>query len=156
MTRRVVISESEQATADLGAGIARSLEPGAVVLVEGELGAGKTAFVRGLAIGLGVPEEDVSSPSFTLVQGYRGRMPLLHADLYRISGAEADELGLDELGTDGVVAIEWAAKLPRRPAGAVEILIEDLGGDRRRITIVQPGSRVPSPESRTPSPYSDR
>ena len=138
MTRRVAISESEQATIDLGASLARSLEPGAVVLLEGELGAGKTAFVRGLAIGLGAPEDEVSSPTFTLVQEYRGRMPFLHADLYRVSGAEADELGLDELGRDGVVAIEWAAKLPRRPAGAVEVLLEDLGGDRRRITIERP------------------
>ena len=138
MSRVVVTSESEQATADLGASLARSLEPGAVVLLDGELGAGKTAFVRGLAVGLGAPEGDVSSPTFTLVQEYRGRMPLLHADLYRISGAEADDLGLDELGRDGVLAIEWAAKLVRRPAGAVEVLIEDLGGDCRRITIVRP------------------
>jgi len=138
MIRDVVISESEQATTDLGASLARSLEPGAVILLEGELGAGKTVFVRGLAIGLGAPEEDVSSPTFTLVQEYRGRMPFLHADLYRVSGAEAEELGLDELGGDGVLAIEWAAKLVRRPAGAVEVLIEDLGGDRRRITIERP------------------
>jgi tRNA threonylcarbamoyladenosine biosynthesis protein TsaE len=138
MTRDVVISESEQATTELGAGLGRSLEPGAVVLLEGELGAGKTAFVRGLAIGLGAPEEEVSSPTFTLVQEYRGRMPFLHADLYRISGAEADDLGLDELGRDGVVAIEWAAKLVRKPSGALDVLIEDLGGDRRRITIVRP------------------
>jgi tRNA threonylcarbamoyladenosine biosynthesis protein TsaE len=138
MTRDVVISESEQATTELGERLARSLSPGAVVLLEGELGAGKTAFVRGLAIGLGAAEEDVSSPTFTLIQEYRGRIPFLHADLYRITGSEADELGLDELGRDGVVAIEWAAKLLRRPAGAVEVLIEDLGDDRRRITIVRP------------------
>jgi tRNA threonylcarbamoyladenosine biosynthesis protein TsaE len=138
MTREVVISESEQATTELGERLARSLSPGAVVLLEGELGAGKTAFVRGLATGLGAAEEDVSSPTFTLIQEYRGRIPFLHADLYRITGAEVDELGLDELGRDGVVAIEWAAKLLRRPAGAVEVLIEDLGDDRRRITIVRP------------------
>jgi len=135
MTRRVVVTESEMDTMELGASLADSLTPGSVVLLEGELGAGKTAFVRGLANGLGAPEEDVSSPTFTLVQEYRGRLPLLHADLYRISGDEADDLGLDELGRDGIVAIEWAAKLPRKPAGAVEVLIEDLGGDRRRITI---------------------
>jgi len=143
MIRSVVISESEQATTDLGAKLARSLEPGAIVLLEGELGAGKTAFARGLAIGLGAPEEDVSSPTFTLIQEYRGRVPFFHADLYRVSGAEADELGLDELGRDGVVAIEWAAKLVRRPADAVDVLIEDLGGDRRRITIDYPGPRTP-------------
>ena len=71
------------------------------------------------------------------MQEYRGRMPLLHVDLYRISEAETDDLGLDELGRDGVVAIEWAEKLARRPAGAVDVRIEDLGGDRRRITIVR-------------------
>ncbi len=135
MIRDIVISESERATMDAGARLASSLGPGDVVLLEGELGAGKTAFVRGLAIGLGAPEEDVSSPTFTLVQEYRGRMPFLHADLYRISEAETDDLGLDELGRDGVVAIEWAEKLARRPAGAVDVRIEDLGGDRRRITI---------------------
>jgi tRNA threonylcarbamoyladenosine biosynthesis protein TsaE len=138
MSRDVVITESEQATAETGARLARLLEPGAVVLLEGELGAGKTAFVRGLAIGLGAAEEDVSSPTFTLIQEYRGRLTLLHADLYRVSGAEADELGLDELGRDGVVAIEWAAKLVRKPPGAVEVRIDDLGGDRRRITIQRP------------------
>ena len=138
MTRDVVVTESEQATADVGARLAGSLEPGTVVLLEGDLGAGKTVFVRGLAIGLGAPEEDVSSPTFTLVQEYRGRMPFLHADLYRITGAEADELGLEELGRDGVVAIEWADRLARQPAGAMEVLIEDLGGDRRRITIHRP------------------
>jgi tRNA threonylcarbamoyladenosine biosynthesis protein TsaE len=135
MTRRVVVTESETDTMELGASLADSLAPGTVVLLEGELGAGKTAFVRGLANGLGAPEEDVSSPTFMLVQEYRGRLPFLHADLYRLSGDEADDLGLDELGRDGIVAIEWAAKLPRKPAGAVEVIIEDLGGDRRRITI---------------------
>ena len=138
MTRQVLITESEQATTDAGSALAASLGPGAVVLLEGELGAGKTAFVRGLAVGLGAPDEEVSSPTFTLVQEYRGRLRLLHADLYRISGGEADDLGLDELGLDAVVAIEWAAKLPRKPAGAVEVRIEDLGGDRRRITIERP------------------
>jgi tRNA threonylcarbamoyladenosine biosynthesis protein TsaE len=138
MSREVVVSESEEATTNLGVSLARSLEAGAVVLLEGELGAGKTAFVRGLALGLGAPEDEVSSPTFTLVQEYRGRMPFFHADLYRLSGAEAEDLGLDELGSNGVIAIEWAAKLVRKPAGAVEVLIEDLGGDCRRITIVRP------------------
>jgi tRNA threonylcarbamoyladenosine biosynthesis protein TsaE len=142
MIPTVVVSESEQATTDLGCRLAHELGPGDIVLLEGELGAGKTAFVRGLAVGLGASEDEVSSPTFTLIQEYRGRLPFLHADLYRISGAEAEELGLDELGRDGVVAIEWAEKLARRPAEAFEVRIEDLGGDRRRITLVSPAPRT--------------
>jgi tRNA threonylcarbamoyladenosine biosynthesis protein TsaE len=150
MRRRVLNSESEDATAELGASLGRSLRAGSVVLLEGELGTGKTAFVRGLAAGLGVEDDQVSSPTFTLVQEYRGRLPLLHADLYRISAAESDDLGLEELGLQGVVAIEWAEKLSRRPADAIEVWIENLGNDRRRITIASPdateglhGARAP-------------
>jgi tRNA threonylcarbamoyladenosine biosynthesis protein TsaE len=149
MSLTVLISESEDATAELGASLGRSIQAGSVVLLEGELGAGKTAFVRGLAAGLGVEGDQVSSPTFTLVQEYRGRLPLLHADLYRITVAESDELGLDELGLQGVVAIEWAEKLLRRPAGAIEVLIEDLGDDRRRVTITSPDATegLPGPRS---------
>ena len=64
-----------------------------------------------------------------------GRLPLLHADLYRVTGADVEDLGLDEVGQDGVLAIEWAEKLTRHIPGAISILLEDLGGDRRRITI---------------------
>jgi tRNA threonylcarbamoyladenosine biosynthesis protein TsaE len=138
VTRDVCITESEDATVASGAALGATLPPGTVVLLEGELGAGKTAFVRGLAAGLGVPDDEVSSPTFTLVQEYRGALPFLHADLYRISGAEAEDLGLEELGADSVLAIEWAEKLARRPARAIEVRIEDLGGDCRRITIQRP------------------
>jgi len=149
MSLSVLISESEDATAELGASLGRSIQAGSVVLLEGELGAGKTAFVRGLAAGLGVEGDQVSSPTFTLVQEYRGRLPLLHADLYRITVAESDELGLDELGLQGVVAIEWAEKLLRRPAGAIEVLIEDLGDDRRRVTITSPDATEGLPGARS-------
>jgi len=149
MSRRVLISDSEDATAELGAGLGRWLQAGSVVLLEGALGAGKTAFVRGLAAGLGVEDDQVSSPTFTLVQEYRGRLSLLHADLYRISDAESDDLGLDELGPQGVVAIEWAEKLTRRPAGAIEVVIEDLGDDRRRVTITSPDATEGPPGARS-------
>jgi len=145
MSRDVFVTDSEAATVELGARLGRALAPGSVVLLEGELGAGKTAFVRGLAAGLGAPDEEVSSPTFTLVQEYHGRVPFLHADLYRVSGLEAEDLGLEELGRDAVVAVEWAAKLVRRPTGAIDVLIEDLGGDRRRITVVFPQPPAPSP-----------
>ncbi len=110
-----ITTRSESETERAGRELAPSLTAGSVVLLYGDLGAGKTAFVRGLAEGLGIPRDTVSSPTFTLVQEYRGgRLPLLHVDLYRLSDArEIDDLGLDELGEGGVVAIEWAEKLPR-------------------------------------------
>jgi len=130
------LSHSEAETSRLGGQLASGLEPGAIVLLRGDLGAGKTAFVRGMAGAVGVPEDEVSSPTFTLVQEYRGRLRLYHVDLYRVaSAAEADDLGLDELSASGILAIEWAEKLARVPAGGIDVLIEDLGGDARRIRI---------------------
>ena len=113
------------------------LAAGDVVLLHGQLGAGKTAFVRGLARGLGADAEEVSSPTFTLIQEYAsGRLPLFHVDLYRLEAAEVDDLGLDELiGGEDVVAIEWAERWRDRPHGAIDVTIEDEGEDRRRITI---------------------
>ena len=107
------LTHSEEETAAVGRALAATLSAGGVVLLYGDLGAGKTAFVRGLAEGLGVPPEDVSSPTFTLVQEYRGgRLTLFHVDLYRINDPrEIEDLGLDEIAEDGVLAIEWAEKL---------------------------------------------
>ena len=132
-----VTTHSQEETADVGRRLAPSLVPGSVVLLLGDLGAGKTAFVRGLAEGLGVAPDDVSSPTFTLMQEYRGgRVPLLHVDLYRLNNArEIDELGLDELGQDGILAIEWAEKLPRSIPGSIEIRIAHGDGDDRQISI---------------------
>jgi len=130
-------TRSEAETAAVGRDLARTLAAGAVVLLFGDLGAGKTAFVRGLAEGLGVDPADVSSPTFTLIHEYRsGRLPLFHADLYRLSDArEIDELGLDEIGEDGVLAIEWAEKLPRPTVGAIAVRIDQGDGDARTLTI---------------------
>jgi len=132
-----VTTHSEQQTADVGRTLATTLVPGSVVLLVGDLGAGKTALVRGLAEGLGVAPEEVSSPTFTLMQEYRGgRVPLIHVDLYRLNDArEIDDLGLEELGLDTVMAIEWAEKLPRPIADAVEVRIDHGDGDERRITV---------------------
>ena len=135
MTRDVLTS-SEEETASEGEALGRSLRAGDVVLLYGDLGAGKTAFVRGLARGLGASDEDVSSPTFTLIQEYRGRLTLYHVDLYRLESREADDLGLDDLiGGEGVVAIEWAERWNGRPSGALEVRIDDAGGDRRRISL---------------------
>lgn len=141
--RHVTASEAE--TQAVARGLAQSLAAGAVLLLHGDLGAGKTAFVRGLAAGLGIDPDEVSSPTFTIVQEYRGgRLPLFHADLYRLVNAEVDDLGLDELGADeGVVAIEWAERLPRTPGGAVHVQMAHGGGDTRTIDIRTPTTRLP-------------
>jgi len=130
-----IITQSEQETSAAGERFAASLRPGDVVLLFGDLGAGKTAFVRGLAKGLGASPDDVSSPTFTIVQEYRGPVTLQHVDLYRLKPSEVDDLGLDEL-TDGtaVVAIEWAERWDAPPPAAWVIQIEHAGEDRRRIT----------------------
>ena len=153
---RVELTSSEAETVELGRTLGRTLASGSVILLRGELGAGKTAFVRGLAMGLGIAEEDVSSPTFTLIQEYRAPVPLYHVDLYRITAAEAGDLGLDELHQQGVVAIEWAEKLSRPPASAVDVAIEDTGGDSRRITIVTPTAPAPDASRLAPGAYSDR
>ena len=130
-------TRSEAETAAIGRDLARTLAAGAVVLLFGDLGAGKTAFVRGLADGLGIDPTDVSSPTFTLIQEYRGgRLPLFHADLYRLNDArEIDELGLEEIEDGGVLAIEWAEKLPRSILGAIAVRIDQGDGDARTLTI---------------------
>jgi tRNA threonylcarbamoyladenosine biosynthesis protein TsaE len=138
-----IVSRSDAETEAIGAGLASRLGPGARVFLYGELGAGKTAFVRGLAIGLGVDPDEVSSPTFTLVQEYRGgRLPLFHVDLYRLASGEVDDLGLDALAADGVVAIEWAERMPRDDAGAIHVRLEHAGEDLRRIAIDDVASAI--------------
>ena len=130
------LTTSEEETSAVGARLGASLHAGAVVLLYGDLGAGKTAFVRGLAEGVGAPADEVSSPTFTIVQEYPGRLMLYHVDLYRLEEREVDDLGLEELVLgDGVVAIEWAERWRGRPDDVIEVRIEDAGEDRRRISI---------------------
>jgi tRNA threonylcarbamoyladenosine biosynthesis protein TsaE len=131
------VSHSEADTAAAGRSLAQTVAPDAVILLEGDLGAGKTAFVRGLAEGLGIAPEEVTSPTFTLIQEYRGgRLTLFHIDLYRLSEREVDDLGLDDLvGAGGVVAVEWPDRWRRPPDDAVRVRLEHAGGDDRRIAI---------------------
>ena len=135
----VLRTASEEQTAAAARRLAEHLPPGAVVLLTGDLGAGKTAFVRGLAGGLGIDPGEVSSPTFTLVQEYRGgRLPLFHVDLYRLRSLEVGDLGLDEITlAGGVTAIEWPDRLPHRFDTAVEVRIDHTGADddSRRIVI---------------------
>jgi tRNA threonylcarbamoyladenosine biosynthesis protein TsaE len=133
----IVTTHSEAETAAAARALAARLSAGSVVLLYGDLGAGKTAFVRGLADGLGIPPSEVSSPTFTLMQEYRGgRVPLFHVDLYRLSDPrEIDDLGLDEICADGVLTIEWADRLQNAPADAIRVTIEHVGEDERAVTI---------------------
>ena len=139
-----VTTHSEDETAAVGRDLAATLRAGDVLLLYGDLGAGKTAFVRGLAEGLGVSREEVSSPTFTLIQEYRGgRLPLFHVDLYRIEDPrEFDELGLDEIAEEGVLAIEWAERLPRPPQDAVRVSITHAGESERTVMVESLKSEV--------------
>jgi tRNA threonylcarbamoyladenosine biosynthesis protein TsaE len=131
---------------ELGRTLGRSLKGGELILLEGELGLGKTLLAKGIAAGLGIPPEVVTSPSFTLVQEYAGgRMPMFHVDLYRLEDLEdLGTLGIEEiLAAGGVVVVEWGEKLPpylRR--GAVTVRFHDVGEGSRQIEILpEPNSR---------------
>ena len=132
------LTHSEEETATLARRLAPTLQPGDVVLLSGNLGAGKTAFVRGLAEGLGIDPGEVSSPTFTLVHEYRGgRLTLYHVDLYRLERAATEDLGLDELGArDGVLAIEWPDRLTHSLSAATTVHLEIVDDQTRRITLV--------------------
>jgi len=131
------LTRSEQETEALARELAGTLQAGDVVLLSGDLGAGKTTFVRGLAQGLGIDPEDVSSPTFTLLHEYRGgRLTLYHADLYRLDRTATDDLGLEETGVrDGVLAIEWPDRLSHELPGAKLVRMEVVNDASRRITI---------------------
>lgn len=133
----VRLTGSEPETERAGEELGRRLDRGKVILLYGDLGAGKTAFVRGLARGLGIVADEVASPTFTIVQEHAGpRAILYHVDLYRLEPAEIDDLGLDDLiAADDVVAIEWADRWGHRPEDAIEVHLEHAGDDRRRITV---------------------
>lgn len=138
-----VETSTEEETAAAGERFAATLRAGDVVLLFGDLGAGKTAFVRGMARGLGADPEEVSSPTFTIVQEYAAPgATLYHVDLYRLEPAEIDDLGLEELlSGDGIVAIEWADRWAGRPDDVYEVRLEDAGEDRRRIDVTAPVER---------------
>ena len=131
------VAESEEATHRIAQQVATTLRPGDVLLLSGDLGSGKTTFVRGLADGLGINPDDVSSPTFTLVHEYRGRsMTLYHADLYRLERAATGDLGLEELGVrDGVLAIEWPDRLSHDIPDALCVRLEVVNEATRRITV---------------------
>jgi tRNA threonylcarbamoyladenosine biosynthesis protein TsaE len=126
---------SEAETTAIGRTLGRQLGPGDAVLLVGQLGAGKTAFARGLAEGLGSDPDAVSSPTFTIVQEYSGRIRMQHVDLYRLSPEEVDDLALEDLWEDSVLVVEWPDRWRRRPHDAIRVEIEHADGDERTIRI---------------------
>jgi tRNA threonylcarbamoyladenosine biosynthesis protein TsaE len=147
---RTVFSLSEEETQELGRSVGRALKGGELVLLEGDLGHGKTVFARGVAAGVGIPPEEVSSPSFTLVHEYRGgRVPFFHVDLYRLErpDEEVGALGVEEiLAAGGVVLVEWGDKLPPfLKRGAIAVRLHDVGEGSRRIEIQMEPKSVPRP-----------
>ena len=130
------ISASEEETHAIARRLAATLKAGDVLLLSGDLGAGKTTFVRGLAEGLGVDPEAVSSPTFTILHEYRGgRLVLYHADLYRLDRTATEDIGLEEIGVkDGVLAIEWPDRLSHALPGARTVTLETIGESSRRVS----------------------
>jgi tRNA threonylcarbamoyladenosine biosynthesis protein TsaE len=136
------VTRSAEETFELAYRIGEAVNEPAVFLLQGDLGAGKTVFAKGLGAGLEIDPAEVNSPTFTIVNRHEGRMRLYHLDLYRISGGanEVYDLGLDEIlaEPEAVVVIEWPERLGDFAIpNAYRIVINDLGGDERSVSIHQ-------------------
>ena len=133
------VTRSPEETVDFGRELAQEVQPPCLVLLEGELGSGKTTLVKGILASLAsVPEDEVTSPSFTLVHEFGPEGRIFHVDLYRVEGArDLATLGLDDLlGRDATVLIEWGEKFGEDvPRPCVRIRLDYLGRDERRITV---------------------
>jgi tRNA threonylcarbamoyladenosine biosynthesis protein TsaE len=133
-----IVTRSRAETETLGERIGRAARAGDVIALWGELGAGKTTLVRGIARGLDLSPRDVTSPTFVIVHEHEGgRLPLFHIDLYRVSPAETGSIGWEEtLASGGVTAIEWPDRVELSlPEDRIDVRIDHRGGDERRIRI---------------------
>ena len=137
---KTLILPSDRATFELGVWLGQRLDAGTVLLLQGDLGAGKTTLTKGLGNGLEITEE-IDSPTFTLINEYtNGRLPLYHVDLYRLEGADSDRLFLETYweGIEyppGIVAIEWAERLRYLPPHPLKIILADGPADGRTATL---------------------
>jgi tRNA threonylcarbamoyl adenosine modification protein YjeE len=144
--RTLHLAHDEAQTEAIAAGLAATLEPGIVIALEGDLGAGKTRFVRGLAHGLGHDVAQVSSPTFVIEHRHAtpGAVPLVHIDAYRLRGpADLEALGWDELLASGcaIVAVEWPSRIAAAlPTRRVTVRLRDCGEGMREIEIVREGA----------------
>lgn len=138
----IVTTKGEEETIRLGEKIAKGLKPGDLVALSGDLGAGKTTLVKGIAKGLGVKDyRHVNSPSFVLVKEYKGKTPLYHFDIYRLNNLkDIEDIGYEDyLGGRGVVVIEWAKKMGRiLPKKYLEISLKIKSHNQRIINIKRP------------------
>ena len=133
----VTITNNDSDTIAEGEKLGRTLKPGAVVALHGELGAGKTTFTRGLAAGIGI-QMSVTSPTFTIINEYPGTIPVFHFDMYRLlSDDELFDIGWnDYIERGGICVIEWSENVSGAiPHDAIVVLIENLGGNKRKISI---------------------
>lgn len=137
-----VVTKSEKETRALAANLAKSFTGREVVFLEGELGAGKTAFVKGIASGLGMKSTRcVCSPTFTIMNVYAARFPIFHFDLYRLErSSDILDLGWEDYLEKGVVLVEWAERIAF-DYPAIRVKIEKGKGDERRLTVVRPRGR---------------
>jgi tRNA threonylcarbamoyladenosine biosynthesis protein TsaE len=133
------VTHAAEETFELGRRTGEQLNGRAIFLLSGDLGAGKTVFTKGLAAGLEIDPADVTSPSFTLINVYEGRLRLYHIDLYRLDAGAGFELGLEEILDEAtaVTVIEWAERLDDKPDGAIQVEIAYVSDTERRITIRQ-------------------
>ena len=132
----IVETTSPEETAALGKRLGEACEPGTLVALVGDLGAGKTRFVKGLASGLGIGEDDVTSPTFVLMNLHPGRVPLAHFDLYRLEAVDLPSLGFYDVRDEGVVVMEWADKVDEKLLGDhIRIEFEPAGETTRRLMI---------------------
>lgn len=137
-----VDTHSPEETAALGRRIGEQCVPGTLLALVGDLGAGKTRFVKGLAAGLGIAEDQVTSPTFVLMNLHRGRIPLAHFDLYRLDSVDLPSLGFFDVRDDGVVVMEWADKTDEKLLGDhVRIEFTLTGENSRRLMIHARGGR---------------
>jgi tRNA threonylcarbamoyladenosine biosynthesis protein TsaE len=138
MEKKEFISKSPSDTWDIGEYIGKQARSGDLYTLYGELGAGKTQLVKGIARGIGVADwQYVVSPSFTIMNIYEGDLPLCHVDLYRIEGAEVDDLNLEEFLQKGIVVVEWAERGDWWNNN-IEVHVENTGEKERKIVIIRP------------------
>ncbi|MDF2947497.1 MAG: ATP-binding protein [Bacillales bacterium] len=134
MEKYTYLSKSSNDTTELALKIGMLLDKGSVITLEGDLGAGKTTFTKGLAKGLHI-ERNVNSPTFTIIKEYKGRLPLYHMDVYRVESSDED-LGFDEyFYGDGVTVVEWAHLIEEQlPENRLEIVIKNINDNERQFT----------------------